>query len=96
MLKISDKSDIVLSLFQRIDELKKFTALQTLDVDINERTYDNINVGTFVEKLPSLRNIDLSARNLTYAQIDAFLANNTLSAYWNCVNYGNQIFLKNY
>lgn len=96
MLIIGDHGDIVLSLFQRIDELKHFIALRTLDIDMNDRTYDSINVGTFIEALPSLRDINFSVRNLSDEQIKAFIANNTLSAYWNCRNYGTEIFYRNY
>lgn len=94
-LDLHDNGDMVVDLFQRIDEFANLTKLMKLTLVINGNTYDKINVATFINNLPSLVQILIRTERVTAAQIEEFKSKNEIPSGWNMSHPYYVVYQKN-
>lgn len=80
--KDSPKDDVANILAQRIDEMKSKAVIEELYLMIQSNTYDDWNVGTFLEQLPNVKLVRLSMARLTDDQKVGFLERQRISKGW--------------
>lgn len=81
-IHIIDNNQVAVSLFKRIDELSKFTQLNELRLVLQADTYDQIDVATFITRLPALKEVTFDATKLKKAQRKEFEAKNKIPSNW--------------
>lgn len=61
-LVVKDENDLIYSLFQRHDELKKLKHLKHLEINVNRGSYKRLQVKTFLSELPALESATFVTR----------------------------------
>lgn len=81
-LEIIDRDDLTISLFRRVNEMRKLKQLRVLTLHVDADTCEEINVAAFINNLASLREIKFLGREMTFKQVEEFLFNNAIPASW--------------
>lgn len=87
-LHVYDDGDMVQEFFNRIDELSMLKDLSDLQLDVRDFTYLEVNATTFIENLPSLKQLVFKGFALTEDECKEFLANNQVPSNWRGGLYG--------
>lgn len=83
VLVFHDENSVVLfELLDRIDEMSRLTKIKTLGFALANNSYNRINVGNLVEKLPTLNAIELASIELDDVYKTEFVAKNPAPTSW--------------
>lgn len=83
VLVFHDENSVVLfELLDRIDEMSRLTKIKTLGFALANNSYNRINVGNLVEKLPTLNAIELASLELDDVYKTEFVAKNPAPTSW--------------
>lgn len=80
-------SDVVYQLSKRIDEFSALTHLRKIAFNIHSETYGKLNLGSFLTKLPELKEATFHAKDVTFVDIEKFVNTRMNVSEWNCVAY---------
>lgn len=81
-LDISDRSDIAITLSNRVGELKAMTNLKILSLNIHHDSYGKLRVKPFLNELQSVQYVNILAGSLTNTEFQDFLKNQETFNRW--------------
>lgn len=94
-LSIFDYGDVTISLTKRSTELGGLSRLSQLSLYVQNTTYKEVNVGAFIENLPSLYQIEFRCNSMSLEQMEDFRARNTIPSTWQAQTLSQSIRYRN-
>lgn len=77
-----ERSGVAVDLYKRIDELTGLKTLSSLILSIQAKTYKQIKVATFIEKLVGLERLHFLCDDMSKDQMKEFYENNEIPSSW--------------